>query len=212
MIRVLVADDHEVVRAGVVAVLQRVPTIQVIGQAADGAEAVEATKRLRPDVVILDLTMPGLEGIEAIRRIRRLPDPAPGIVVLSMHAAPERAATAIRAGAAGYVVKGGEAAEIVQAVQAVAGRGRYVTPSLADAVDALVAQGSNDPLEALSPREREVLQLVAEGHTNASIATRLGISPKTVDHHRTNLMQKLDLHDLASVVRFAIRQGLVTPE
>lgn len=212
MIRVLVADDHEVVRAGVVAVLARVPTIHVIGQAADGAEAVEAAKRLRPDVVVLDLTMPGLEGTEAIRRIRRLPDPAPGVVVLSMHAAVERAAAAILAGAAGYVVKGSEAAEIVKAVEAVAGRGRYVTPSLADGVQALVAQGTSDPVAALSPREREVLQLVAEGHTNAEIAERLGISPKTVDHHRTNLMQKLDLHDLASVVRFAIRRGLVGSE
>lgn len=212
MIRVLVADDHEVVRAGVVAVLRRVATIQVIGEAADGAAAVEETKRLRPDVVVLDLTMPGLEGVEAIRRIRKLGDPAPGVVVLSMHAAPERAVAAIRAGATGYVVKGGEAAEIVAAVQAVAGRGRYVTPSLQDAVQGLLAQGADGPLETLSPREREVLQLVAEGHTNASIAERLGISPKTVDHHRTNLMQKLDLHDLAAVVRFAIRHGLVASE
>jgi DNA-binding NarL/FixJ family response regulator len=212
MIRVLVADDHEVVRAGVVAVLRRVPTIQVIGEAADGAEAVEASRKLRPDVVVLDLTMPGLEGTEAIRRIKKLSDPAPGVVVLSMHAAPERAVAAIRAGASGYVVKGGEAAEIVAAVQAVAGRGRYVTPSLADAVGSLVAQGAEGPLETLSPREREVLQLIAEGHTNASIARRLGISPKTVDHHRTNLMQKLDLHELAAVVRFAIRHGLVAPE
>jgi DNA-binding NarL/FixJ family response regulator len=211
MIKVLVADDHEVVRAGVVAVLRRVPTIQVIGEAADGAEAVEAAKKLRPDVVVLDLTMPGLEGTEAIRRLKKL-EPAPGVVVLSMHAAPERAVGAIRAGASGYVVKGGEAAEIVAAVQAVAGRGRYVTPTLADAVQGLLAQGADDPIDTLSPREREVLQLVAEGHTNASIATRLGISPKTVDHHRTNLMQKLDLHDLAAVVRFAIRHGLVAPE
>jgi two-component system response regulator NreC len=212
MIRILVADDHEVVRAGVVAVLRRVPTIQVIGEAADGAQAVEEAKRLRPDVIVMDLTMPGLEGTEAIRRIRRLPEPTPGIVVLSMHAAPERAATAIKAGAAGYVVKGGEAAEIVTAVQAVAGRGRYVTPSLAEAVQGLLAQGASDPIDTLSPREREVLQLVGEGHTNASIAERLGISPKTVDHHRTNLMQKLDLHDLAAVVRFAIRHGVVTSD
>lgn len=212
MIRVLVADDHEVVRAGVVAVLRRVATIQVIGEAADGAQAVEEARRLRPDVIVLDLTMPGLEGIEAIRRIRRFPDPPPGIVVLSMHAAPERAVAAIRAGAAGYVVKGGEAAEIVAAVQAVAGRGRYLTPSLKEAVELLLSQGADDPLDTLSPREREVLQLVAEGHTNASVAARLGISPKTVDHHRTNLMQKLDLHDLASVVRFAIRHKLVASE
>src|SRR5688500_16045954 len=138
MIRVLVADDHEVVRAGVVAVLRRVPTIQVIGEAADGAQAVEETRRLRPDVVVMDLTMPVLEGTEAIRRIRKLPDP-PGVVVLSMHAAADRAAGAFKAGAAAYVVKGGEAAEIVTAVEAVAGRGRYCTPSLQEAVNALLA-------------------------------------------------------------------------
>ncbi|MBI2894117.1 MAG: response regulator transcription factor [Deltaproteobacteria bacterium] len=209
--RILVADDHEVVRAGVVAVLRRAPKLQVVGEASDGAEAVEEARKLRPDVVVIDLTMPGLEGTEAIRRLRRL-DPPPAVVVLSMHAAPERAAWAIRAGAAAYVLKGGDASEIVDAVTKAANRGTHVTPSLAAEVAALLAASSDDPLETLTGREREVLQLVAEGHTNASIAERLSISAKTVDHHRTNLMQKLDLHDVASVVRFALRRGLVSSE
>ncbi len=208
-LRVVVADDHAVVREGVVALLQK-RGVTVVAEGRDGAEAVALAKEHQPDVVVIDLSMPGLGGEEAVRRMRELPK-APKVVVLSMHTDRERVLRVLKAGATGYVVKGGASGEIGVAVAA-AGRGeRYLSAE----VKSLAQEGDDapeSPVDMLTPREREVLQLVAEGHTNASIAAKLGVSAKTVDTHRTNLMQKLNLHDVAAVTRFAIKHGIVSAE
>jgi DNA-binding NarL/FixJ family response regulator len=208
-LRVVVADDHAIVREGVVALLVK-RGIQVVAEGRDGAEAVALAKEHEPDVVVIDLSMPGLGGEEGVRRLRELPK-APKIVVLSMHTDRERVLRVLKAGATGYVVKGGASGEIGVAVAAAARGERYLSAEVR-AFGQETDTAPESPLDLLTPREREVLQLVAEGHTNASIAAKLGVSAKTVDTHRTNLMQKLNLHDVAAVTRFAVKHGLVSTE
>jgi DNA-binding NarL/FixJ family response regulator len=211
-IRLLLTDDHAVVRAGLRALFGVHPDLEVVGEAKDGREALELCDKLRPDVLLLDLSMSSLNGIEALRRVRSA-FPMTRVLVLSMHATPEYVRPALKAGATGYVVKGAGLDSLVEAVRAVAAGERFLGPEASRVVqgdlDHPPASENQSPLERLTPREREVLQLVAEGHTNRESARLLGVSPKTVDAHRTNLMAKLDLHDAQALTRFAVRCGLV---
>lgn len=206
MIRVLVVDDHAIVRAGVRALLGTEPDIDIVAEAADGDAALDAVGRLQPDVMLADLSLPAMNGVELIRRAHAL-SPALRILVLSMHASPEFVRPALQAGASGYVVKGSGLDDLVSALRAVAAGDRY----LDECIDpgSLDAPRSGDDLERLTPREREVLRLVAQGRTNREIGALLGLSPKTADAHRTNLMRKLDLHDAQALTRFALKRGLV---
>jgi DNA-binding NarL/FixJ family response regulator len=213
MIRVVVADDHAIVRAGVRALLEREEDVQIVGEAEDGKSAVEQVEQHHPEVLLIDLTMPGSNGVEAITRVRRQA-PATRVLVLSMHAAPEYVRPALRAGAHGYVVKGSGLDDLVSAVRAIAAGQRFLDAKAGQVVltDDLSPGALPDDLDRITPREREVLQLVAEGHTNREISERLGISPKTVDTHRMSVMRKLGIHDAQALTRFAVRRGLISPE
>lgn len=213
-IRVLLADDHTLVRAGIRGLLANLPGVEVVGEAGDGQEAVRLVEALRPDVVLLDIGMPALNGLEAAARIAKF-DATIRVVILSMHMSEEYVLQALRAGAAGYLLKGSAVAELEVAVRAVARGETYLSPAVSKrVVDDYVSRtgGATDPLAALTPRQREILQLVAEGHTNKEIAQRLGLSYRTVESHRNQLMKRLDVHDLTALVRFAVRVGLVAEE
>ncbi|MPZ20354.1 MAG: response regulator [Luteitalea sp.] len=212
-IRVLVADDHTIVRQGLVSLLQAEQEIEVIGQAADGLEAVAQAAALRPDIVVLDITMPRLSGLDAARRIREA-QPQCRILVLTMHDDEEYVLKMTRVGASGYIVKDGAAAELIEAIRSLAAGRTYFAgrvPRLPGAALGTNAHATNNvhPLASLTNREREVFQLVAEAKTNPQIAKLLGLSPKTVDNHRTRLMEKLGIHSTAELVRFAARHGLL---
>jgi DNA-binding NarL/FixJ family response regulator len=213
VIRVVVADDHAIVRAGVRAVLTGESDIVVVGEAADAASTIESVERHRPDLVLVDLSMPGSCGADIVSRIRRR-FATTKILVLTMHATTESVTAALDAGAHGYVVKGSGLEDLVFALRAVAGGERFLDATaskrVAEADDAAVT--STGELDQLTPREREVMRLVATGCTNREIARLLAISPKTVDTHRTSLMRKLDLHDVQALTRLAMRRGLVSDE
>ena len=213
-IRVLLADDHDLVRAGFRALLQGQTDFEVIAEASDGQEAVRLVGVHRPDVVLMDLMMPGLNGLEATARITK-EFPEVRVLILSMNAGEEFVLPAIRAGARGYLVKNVKPAELEQAIRAAARGECYLSSAVSNHVvenyRRLAADGLN-PLDRLTPRQREVLQLVAEGHTTKEIAKRLGIGAKSVESYRAQLMEALDIHDIASLTRFAIRMGLVSPE
>lgn len=213
-IRVLLADDHTLVRAGIRGLLAALRDVEVVGETGDGHEAFRLAEALRPDVVLLDIGMPGLNGLEVAARLAKL-DPAIRVVILSMHAAEEYVLQALRAGAAGYLLKGSSVAELEVAIRAVAQGDPYLSPAVSKrVVDEYVSRtgGETDPLAALTPRQRETLQLVAEGHTSKEIAQRLGVSHRTVEVHRNSLMKRLGVHDLAGLVRFAMRVGLIERE
>jgi DNA-binding NarL/FixJ family response regulator len=213
-IRALLADDHTLVRAGIRGLLAAMPGIQVVGEAGDGQEALRLAQALRPDVVLLDVGMPGLNGLEVAARLATV-DAAIRVVILSMHASEEYVLRALRAGCAGYLVKASAVSELEVAVRTVARGETYLSPIVSrPVVDEYVRRtgGVADPLEALTPRQREVLQLVAEGNSTKEIAARLGLSPKTVETHRTQLMERLGVHDVSGLVRFAVRVGLINPE
>ena len=211
-IRVLVADDHTIVRQGLVGILKASDEVEVVGEAADGAEAVEKATKLKPDVVVLDVSMPHLSGLEAARRIRETL-PATRILVLTMHDDEEYVLKMVRAGASGYLLKDSAGSELIAGIRALKSGKVYFGPhasrALADAYqsDRPLAE---DPYERLTDREREVFQLVVEGKTNAQIADMLCISPKTVDNHRTRLMDKLGVHGTADLVRFAAKHKLLS--
>ena len=207
-LRVVIADDHAIVRTGIRALLSCEPDVQIVAEASDGRAAVTAVQRHAPDVLLIDLSMPGANGVEAIARVHELA-PHTRVLVLSMHAAPEFVRPAIRAGAHGYVVKGAGLEELVNALRTIASGGRFFDASI-QSLASTSGPDPDDPLTSLTHREREVLQLVAEGHSNREIGAALGLSPKTIDAHRTNLMRKLDLHDAQAVTRFAVRHRLVT--
>jgi DNA-binding NarL/FixJ family response regulator len=211
MIRVVIADDHAIVRAGVRALFSCEPDVTVVAEAADGREALAAVERHAPDVLLVDLSMPNMNGVEALTRVRAQ-SPATRVLVLSMHAAPEFVRPAMRAGAHGYVIKGAGLDDLVVALRAVAAGEAFVDPRAAEVIAEYDPRRSpvDDELERLTPREREVLQRVAEGQTNRAIGEALGLSPKTIDAHRTNLMRKLGLHDAQAVTRFAMKRGLVS--
>lgn len=210
-IRVMIADDHALIREGLAELLGQNPDIEVVGQASDGREALRLAEQLQPDIAIFDIMMPGLNGIDATSA---LSERAPGVkvVMLSMHGGAQHVALALSAGARGYLLKQSASREIANAVRAVRAGKRYFCAE----VDGLVsgdggAQGEDvSPLQKLSTRERQVLQLVAEGRSSIEIGEALHLSAKTVDTYRSRLMQKLELPDIAAVVRFAILHG-ITP-
>jgi DNA-binding NarL/FixJ family response regulator len=208
VISVLLVDDHGVLRDGVRRLLESNADIKVIGAADDGREAVAKAAELRPDVVVMDISMPGLNGLEATRRIAERA-PAAGVVVLSMHSSAELVRAAFAAGARGYLLKESAGDEVVKAVRAVAAGRRYLGEGLADKVLPPVGE---TPLDSLTAREREVLQLIADGKSNAEAAALLNLSPRSVETYRLRLMQKLGIEDLASLVKFAIRHGMTTLE
>jgi DNA-binding NarL/FixJ family response regulator len=217
MIRVLLADDHTIVREGVRLCLEAMGDIEVVAEAEDGLTAVQLTGQLRPHVAVIDLTMPRLNGVEAIRQIKR-DVPSTEVVVLSVHDSEAYVVQALRAGAAGYVLKRNAATELAAAIRAAHDGQAYLHPSIARRVidDYLSRIHASDealmePHERLTPREREVLQLAAEGHSTRSIAGLLCLSTKTVEHHRASLMTKLGLHGQTELVKYAIRAGLVEP-
>ena len=211
-IRILLADDHAVVRKGIELIAQEEPDIEMVGSAKDGREAVELFQKLKPDVVILDHTMPGLNGLEAAAQISKL-DPAANMIMLSIHTDETYIMRAISAGVRGYVSKESAEDEIVDAIRTVARNKPYLSSAIRLRLLAGDAQYQRDdlrdPYDALTSREKETLQLVAEGKTNKEIAAILGLSPHTVETHRTNLMQKLNLHSVVDVVTFAVRRKLI---
>jgi two-component system response regulator NreC len=212
-VTVALADDHRVVRDGLRLVLQADHELEVVGEAGDGREAVELVERLSPDVLVLDLMMPGLGGIEVLRQVTRR-SPKTRVVVLSMHADEGYVVQALGQGAAAYVLKDASATELLHAVRAVRAGRRYLSPPLSEAaVDSYVrraeAGGAVDPYERLTSREREVLHLTAEGLSSTAVAERLGISSRTAETHRANVMAKLGLHNRADLVRYAMARGLV---
>jgi DNA-binding NarL/FixJ family response regulator len=223
------ADDHDIMRDGLRALLDMAGDIQVVGEARTGREAVVEAERLHPDVVLMDITMPELDGVEACRRIRTHAADV-RVLFLTMHEADEYLFRALRAGAAGYVIKRTATADLLAAVRAVARGESFLSPSVARALvsefagrgprpgwsGARVDEGGDlprhDAYDTLSGREREVLQLVAEGFTNPEIAEQLHLSVKTVQSHRAAVMEKLELRDVTHLVRYAVRKGLVDPE
>ncbi len=207
-IRVLLADDHRVVLSGFRSMLDAQSDIEVIGEAANGREAVEKAEQLHPDVVVMDVTMPVLNGIEAVRQMVRVA-PAIRVLALSMHKDAVYVREMLRAGAKGYLLKDCQEADLLSAVRAVyLGKG-WLSPDISDAVLDDYRRHVTHPIDLLSPREREVLQLLAESRTNKEMATLLGISIYTVEAHRGRIMEKLNLHTVGELVRFAIRNGLV---
>jgi DNA-binding NarL/FixJ family response regulator len=207
---VFIADDHAIVREGLAAVLASQPGIRIAGTAANGREALAAVLQSKPAVVIMDIAMPEMNGIEAARRIHaELPETR--IVILSMHAGAEHVFQALEAGARGYVLKESAAREIVEAVRAVQLGRRYLSAPVAEVLaERIGRRAAVSPLESLSARERQILKLVADGCSSARIAEMLHLSPKTVDTYRSRLMDKLNLSDLASLVKFAIQHGLTS--
>jgi DNA-binding NarL/FixJ family response regulator len=213
-IRVILADDHALFRAGVRALLASIPGVEVVAEASDGHEALRLVQQHQPRLVLMDIAMPGLNGLEATARIVKA-HPGTAVIVLSMHAGEEYALQALRVGAAGYVLKDADVAELELAIASIARGETYLSPAMSKHLIADYrrrAADPPDPLERLTPRHREVLQLIAEGHSTKAIAAKLKLSAKTVETHRAQLMQRLDIHDVAGLVRFAIRVGLVTPE
>ena len=211
-IRVLIADDHGVVAEGLKHLVEAQADMEVVACVADGREAVQAARDTQPDVVVMDLSMPELNGADAARAILAR-EPKCRIIVLSMYSQREYVRRALKAGAAGYVVKGSAAKELVEAIRAVNAGQRYLSPRVADVVlEDYTDEKREDPLARLSAREREVLQLLAEGKTGAEIAQRLSLSQKTVETYRARLVEKLGIRDLAGLVRFAIQKGLVSLE
>lgn len=215
-IRILVVDDHALVREGIKSLLQALPQITVIGEAEDGLDAITRARELRPDLVLMDIGMPRMTGVEATRHIRQ-EMPGVQVVALTIHESEEYLFQMLRAGAAGYVLKKSHPSEMLAAIEAAMRQETYLTPSMAKGLvtDYLrrVGEGEEEPTyRELTDREREVLKLIAEGYTNPEIGMLLHISVKTVQAHRSNIMEKLDLHRPAALVRYAIRKGLVEAE
>lgn len=212
-VRVLIADDHPLMRAGIRSLLEKTMDHPEIFEATDGREAIEIAETVRPDIVLMDITMPGLNGIDATRRFASML-PSCKVIMLSMHNHEERMTQSLRAGAWGYLVKDAAVSEVVHAIDAVQ-RGEVFISQRAPAVVTKVLERSEaitSPLELLSARQREILQLIAEGQSTKEIGYRLNLSGKTVETHRRLLMQRLDIYDVAGLARFAVRSGLVSLE
>jgi DNA-binding NarL/FixJ family response regulator len=207
-IRILLADDHAVVRQGFKMILGAHPDMEIIGEAGNGRDAVELAEQLKPDVVVMDVAMPELNGIEATRRLAESV-PHARVVALSMHKDSVYVREILRAGARGYLLKDSVAADLVSAVRAVARGEGYLSPQVSNAVLDDYRRHVTNPIDLLTSREREVLQMLAEGKTNKEIATVLNLSVYTVDAHRGRIMEKLNLHSINELVRFALRNGLI---
>jgi len=213
-IRILVVEDHDLVRAGFGALLNALEDVTIVGQAKTGYEALELAASCAPKVVLMDISMPGLNGLEVTRRIAEA-HPHIRVLILSVHTGEEYVLQALRAGAAGYLVKDSGADELAMAVRAVASGRTYLSPQVSRHVIDRYLERQQDmqtPFELLTPRQREILQMIAEGATTRDMARRLHLSVKTVDTHRTQLMDRLDIHDVAGLVRYAIRTGLIDSE
>ncbi|HET7746847.1 MAG TPA: response regulator transcription factor [Vicinamibacteria bacterium] len=207
-VRVLIADDHPLLRDGLTALLTR-ERFTVVGEASDGAEAVRLAEHLKPDVAVLDLTMPVMNGLEAAREMQATGSTR--VAILSVHREDHYVLEALRAGVKAYVLKSQAAREIAEAIRQVSRGGVYLSPGLSEVLFQAYVQKKDPDQDPLSPRERQVLQLVAEGRTTKEIAHLLDVSIKTADSHRTRLMKKLDIHETAGLVRYAIRRGIVEP-
>jgi len=213
-IRILLADDHTLFRAGIRALLESDAGIEIVAESGDGREALELIEKHRPDVALLDIGMPGLNGLEVTKRAARS-CPKTRVIILSMHGDATYVNQALSAGVAGYLLKGAAVAELSVAVQAVTRGETYLTPKVSKLVvgDLLRGRaGESGPLDALTARQREIIQLIAEGHGTKEIAEILEVSVKTVETHRARLMNRLDIHDVPGLVRFAIRWGLVSSD
>ena len=212
-LRILLADDHTVVRDGLRALLEREPDMVVVGEAADGRECVRLAEEQSPDVVVMDLAMPSMNGMEATRRILAS-KPECAVAILSMHLDESYVLGSLKAGAKGYLLKDSLRAEVVDAIRAVSQGRSFLTRKVSrilqeDYVSRLQQRGLEDRYDLLTDREREILQLIAEGHTNKDVANNLNISPTTVETHRTHILQKLDLHSIPELILYAVRKGIV---
>lgn len=212
-IRILLADDHTILRAGLKMMLNAQPDMEVVGEAQDGRQAIHEAQRLQPDVILMDITMPDMNGIEATRQVKKLlPDIK--ILILTMHEHDEYVFQALRAGASGYMLKEAADTELITALHVIQSGQFYLSPAaqsvmVGDYLQRVRTGEEKDSYSSLTEREREILKLVAEGHTNNQIAELLIISPKTVDTHRTHIMDKLNLHSRAELVKYAMRRGLL---
>ncbi len=219
--RILIVDDHQIVRAGLRVILEQEPSFQVVGEAADGVEAVDLATRVEPDVVLMDISLPSLNGIDATRKILDV-CPTTRVVALTAHAMHDMISGTFRAGAVGYLVKDSAVEELVQAVRTVTAGGVYVSPRVAGTVVGQFVGGNGEngqptggppaggAFNRLTNREREVLQLMSEGYATKEVARALGVSIKTAETHRRAIMEKLDLHSVAELTKYAIREGLTT--
>ena len=211
--RVLLADDHQLMRSGVRLMLERETDLAVVGEACDGREAVALVKSLKPEVVVMDIGMPNLNGIEAARQMME-ENPQLAIVMVSMHSDESYVLRALKAGARGYLLKDSAEADLIKAVHAVAGGKSFFSPAVSkllldDYLRKLKRSGTEDAYDLLTPREREVLQLIAEGKSNKDIANLLNLSVYTVESHRANLMEKLNLKGLPELILYAVRKGII---
>jgi len=214
VVRLLLVDDHLLIRASLRSLLAEFSGTEVVAEASDGREAIEMVGQHQPDVVLMDISMAGLNGLEATRLIRK-EYPHVQVIVLSMHAGERQVLQALRAGAGGYILKEAAPRELELAIESVARGKLFLSPGISrQVIDVFLGQmgGQADPLDQLTPRQREILQLIAEGHSSKQIAHRLDASVKTIESHRASLMERLDIHDIAGLVRYAIRQGLVSPD
>jgi two-component system, NarL family, response regulator LiaR len=215
--RVLLADDHNLVRAGIRALLETLPDVEIVAEAADGQQALQALINNKPDIALIDISMPGLNGLElAARASREVPETR--LVILSVHGDASHVAQALRAGAKGYLLKDAAADELPVLIRAVMRGETYLSPGISrHVVDGFLGRVApsapeSDPASLLTSRQREILQLVAEGKSTKEVAQLLELSVKTVEAHRAQIMERLDIHDLAGLVRYAVRAGLVSPE
>ncbi len=213
MIRVVIADDHHLVRQGIKAILEQSADIQVVGEAADGQEALDLAQQLSPDVLVMDIVMPRLNGTQALERLKSAKANA-RVVILSMYSDETLIFQVLKRGAKGYLLKRSVSEELLLAIRSANQNETYLSPEissvvLAELISSQQMPKEEDAFEKLSPREREVLQLIAEGDTNSMIAQKMCISEKTVEKHRANLMDKLDIHDMVGLIRFAIKNGLI---
>jgi DNA-binding NarL/FixJ family response regulator len=214
LIRILLADDHALVRAGIRSLLERLEGVEIVGEAGDGHETMRLVEERSPDILLLDIALPGLNGLDVARRLLKS-RPDLRVIILSMHATEDYVQQALQAGAAAYLLKEATVAELELAIRAVSKGGTYLSPSVSRHVvgEYLRSAGTSPPPTAgLTERQREILQLLAEGHSTKEIAFRLGLSVKTVETHRARLMERLGIHDLAGLVRYAVRTGLVSPD
>lgn len=214
-LRLVLVDDHALVRAGLRALLGEMPDVSVVAEAGDGREALQLIREHKPDIALLDISLPGLNGLEVAARVAK-DHPATRVIILSMHGDDESVRRALTAGAAGYLLKNSDRSELELALRTVARGNAWLSPAVTKKVVAAFAEGARTPaqgaFEVLTPRQREVLQLIAEGHSSKEIAGRLHLSPKTVETHRTELMERLGIHGVAGLVRYAIQIGLVHPD
>ena len=216
MIRIVIADDHHLIRQSIVSLLDQVEDIEVVGEAADGHETLKLTRRKRPDIAMVDIAMPLLNGIETTRRIGEMPVDT-RVIILSMYSDEDVVRQSLRSGAKGYLLKSSVVEELLIAIRSASKGEIYLSPSIAQTVlsEYLQSEPKTEAMiiqERLSPREREILQLVVEGHTNQSVAQVLTVSPKTVERHRASLMKKLEVRNLPDLIRIALKHRLVFPD